>query len=140
MPESPAVEARDGESRELEVRTAAAADVVPTLRTLAADLAMRLDFDLDAVDDLRMTVDEACSLLVPASSDGVLHCGFRWGPGRVAVTVTVLAAEPGPADENSLGWQLLVALATSARRVVTECDGGYLIRIELARESVAVAT
>jgi len=125
--------------RVMEIRVSAMPDVVPSLRTLAADLAMRLDFDLDAVEDLRMTVDEACSLLVPAATDGELTCEFRWGPGRVEVNVTVLAGAPGLAQEDSLGWQLLTALATSARRSVTPRDDGYLTRVELVRECVTVA-
>ncbi|OZM70137.1 anti-sigma factor [Amycolatopsis antarctica] len=123
----------------MEVRTDATPEVVPTLRTLAADLAMRLDFDLDAVEDLRMTVDEACSLLLPAAADGTLTCEFRWASGRVEVNVTVLADQPGLAQEDSLGWQLLTALATSARRMVTPLDDGYLTRVELVRECVTVA-
>src|SRR5947208_11241083 len=62
----------------IEVRTAAIPHVVPTLRTIVADIAMRQDFDLDAVEDLRMAVDEACSLLLPSASDGRMTCVFSW--------------------------------------------------------------
>ncbi|MFE6615193.1 ATP-binding protein [Amycolatopsis sp. NPDC057786] len=128
----------DGEGAQLiEVRTAAVPHVVPTLRTIVADIAMRQDFDLDAVEDLRMAVDEACSMLLPSAADGHLTCVFSWKDGRIEVTVSVLSDSPEPDDETGLSWQLLTALATSARRSVTPADGGYLSRVELIRESEA---
>jgi serine/threonine-protein kinase RsbW len=121
------------------VRTSASAEVLPTLRTIAADLAMRLDFDLDAVEDLRMAVDEACSLLLPAASDGELACEYRWTGGRVEVSVSVLSDHPNLAGEDALGWQLLTALATSVRRSVTPLEEGYRTRIDVVRECETVA-
>jgi serine/threonine-protein kinase RsbW len=38
--------------------------LVATVRTVAADLAGRADFDLDAIADLRMAVDESCAALL----------------------------------------------------------------------------
>jgi serine/threonine-protein kinase RsbW len=127
-----------GEGAQLiEVRTAAVPHVVPTLRTIVADIAMRQDFDLDAVEDLRMAVDEACSMLLPAAADGHLSCIFSWKGDRIEVTVSVLSDSPEHGDETGLSWQLLTALATSARRSVTPVEGGYLSRVELVRESEA---
>jgi serine/threonine-protein kinase RsbW len=48
----------DGASS-VEVRTSASASLIPTIRAVASDLAARADFDLDAISDLRMAVDEA---------------------------------------------------------------------------------
>lgn len=118
----------------IEVRTAAIAAVIPTLRTVAADVAMRQDFDLDAIEDLRMAVDEACSLLLPSASDGNLRCVFTTSRNRIEVTVSVLTDSPELTGENALGWQLLTALTTSVRRTVEEAEGGYLARVELVRE------
>lgn len=125
-------------ARVLEVRTAAIPEMVPTLRTIAADVAMRQDFDLDAVEDLRMAVDEACSLLLPSAADGRLTCIFSAARGRVEVSVSVFAASPTLAKDNALGWQLITALATSAQRTVTPEEGGYLARIDVLRESETV--
>ncbi|MFD9891005.1 ATP-binding protein [Amycolatopsis sp. NPDC059027] len=121
----------------IEVRTAAIPHVVPTLRTVVADIAMRQDFDLDAVEDLRMAVDEACSLLLPAANDGRLTCVFSWSDGRIEVTVSVLSESPEQGEENGLSWQLLTALATSAHRSVTPAEGGYRSSVRLVRESAA---
>ncbi|WP_020669856.1 ATP-binding protein [Amycolatopsis nigrescens] len=123
------------DARVFEVRTSAMPDSVPTLRTIAADLAMRQDFDLDAVEDVRMAVDEACNLLVPAASDGWLNCAFTASAGSLAVRVSVLSDGPGLVRDDALGWQLLTALATTVRRSVTPTDQGYVSQVDLVRES-----
>ena len=130
----------DGDGAQvIEVRTAAIPQVVPTLRTIAADIAMRQDFDLDAIEDLRMAIDEACSLLLPSASDGMLTCVFTATLGRVEISVSVLTDSATLTEDNALGWQLLSALTTSAKRTVTPGEGGYLSRIDVTRESEAVA-
>jgi serine/threonine-protein kinase RsbW len=130
----------DGDGAQvIEVRTAAIPQVVPTLRTIAADIAMRQDFDLDAIEDLRMAVDEACSLLLPSASDGNLTCVFSAMDGRIEISVSVLADSAKLTEDNALGWQLLTALATSARRTVTPGEGGFFSRIDVVRECEAAA-
>ena len=59
-------ETLDGVST-VEVRTSATAALIPTIRAVVSDLAARADFDLDAISDLRMAVDEACATLVDAA-------------------------------------------------------------------------
>ena len=46
------------------MRIAASTEAAATVRTVAADLAARAEFTLDAVADLRLAVDEACAGLV----------------------------------------------------------------------------
>jgi len=125
-------------ARTIEVHTDAIPEMVPTLRTIAADVAMRQDFDLDAIEDLRMVVDEACTLLLPSASDGRLTCVFSAETGRVEISVSVFAATPWSNEDNTIGWQLLTALATSVRRSMTPHEGGYLARIDVLRESETV--
>ncbi|SFA90703.1 serine/threonine-protein kinase RsbW [Amycolatopsis marina] len=121
------------------VQTSATAEVIPTLRTIGADLAMRLDFDLDAIDDLRMAVDEACSLLLPAASDGLLDCAFRYGAGRIELSVSVFTEQPDLVVQDALGWQLLNALVSSVDRSMDQVDGGFRAKVDLARDSATVA-
>src|SRR6476619_1967565 len=67
-----------GELSVVEVRTSATAALIPTIRAVASDLAARADFDLDAISDLRMAVDEACATLVDvAAPETMLQCTFR---------------------------------------------------------------
>jgi len=123
-----------------QVRTAAIAGVIPTLRTLLADLAMRQDFDLDSVEDLRMAIDEACGLLIPFSSDGQLDCVVTASSAEMIVTVSVLSPNPVLLDADGLGWQLLTALVTAVRQStieLTEKDHkqGHKLSIEITRHS-----
>src|SRR3712207_2378660 len=75
----PSAASPDGVST-VEVRTSATAALIPTIRAVASDLAARADFDLDAISDLRMAVDEACATLVDvAAPTSTLQCTFQIG-------------------------------------------------------------
>lgn len=102
----------DGAST-VEVRTSASAALIPTLRMIAADLAARADFDLDAISDLRMAVDEACATLVDvAAPSSLLRCVFQVRPERIQVDAEV---QPAQADTvvstDTFGWRVLRTLA-----------------------------
>ncbi len=76
----------------IEMRTVASAIAIPTIRTVAADLAARADFDLDSIDDLRMAVDDVCAKLVQAAAqDGTLRCRFTVLAERIEVAAEVEA-------------------------------------------------
>ncbi len=97
----------------VEVRTSASAALIPTIRAVASDLAARADFDLDAISDLRMAVDEACATLVDvAAPSAVLRCTFLVRPERIEVHAEVRA---GHADAvvstDTFGWRVLQTLA-----------------------------
>lgn len=68
----------------IELQTPAHAVAIPVIRTVAADLAARADFELDSIDDLRMAVDDACAMLVGVAADGAtLSCRFIVWPERI---------------------------------------------------------
>lgn len=116
--------------RLVEVVVDAVADQVPLLRSVAADVAIRGDFDLDAIEDLRMAVDEAAALLVGCAAPGArLSCALRLDARRVHVRLTVDARPDAHVERTSMGWQILTALATE---LTAETDDGRLT-IELAR-------
>jgi serine/threonine-protein kinase RsbW len=74
----------------IEMRTMANAIAIPTIRTVAADLAARADFDLDSIDDLRMAVDDVCAMLVQAAAEGgVLSCKFTVFAERIELVAEV---------------------------------------------------
>jgi serine/threonine-protein kinase RsbW len=99
----------------VEVRVHADPALIPSVRAVAADLAARADFDLDAVSDLRMAVDEACSALVPlASPGGQLRCGFTVIDGRVAVVARVPVDRPTSLRQDTFGWRVLDTLTDVA--------------------------
>jgi serine/threonine-protein kinase RsbW len=76
----------------IELRTTASALAIPTIRTVAADLAARADFDLDSIDDLRMAVDDVCAMLVGiAAENGTLSCSFTVLAERIELKAEVEA-------------------------------------------------
>jgi len=52
----------------------ARAEFIAVLRAASAVIASRLDFTLDDIDDLRILVDEAASVLLSAGAEGSLRC------------------------------------------------------------------
>jgi serine/threonine-protein kinase RsbW len=81
------------------------------VRTATAGLAARLDLTLDEIEDLRIAVDEACSLLLlgRAHPGRTLNASFNVGNGEITVVIS------GPAEElpkdASFSWSVLRALA-----------------------------
>jgi serine/threonine-protein kinase RsbW len=96
----------------VEVRVEARADQVPIVRSVAAEVAARADFDLDSIADLRMAVDEVCATLVElAAPGGALRCVFAVDPDRIQVAVTAPARRPGTGfDTGGFGWRILQTL------------------------------
>ena len=135
---APSDQQAEAESRTLvEVRIAASAAQISAVRVVAADLAARQDFDLDAVSDLRMAVDEACATLVRlAAPAATLSCLFMVGVSTIEVLATVAAAEEVQVPQNTFGWRVLSTLADEVQAVSGD-DGGQPsvgIRLCLRRE------
>lgn len=98
---------------DVEVRVPADSAYVSVLRTTTAALAARLDFTLDDIEDLRMSVGEACSLVLPRADEGAdLVCRFFMSSGELTVSVAVPSQAPVAIDEDTFGWQVLTTLAT----------------------------
>jgi serine/threonine-protein kinase RsbW len=97
----------------IELHTAATSLVIPTIRTVAADLAARADFDLDSIDDLRMAVDDVCAMLVRvATLDATLNCKFTVRAERIELAAEVEADDSAdPLPTKSFGWRVLESLA-----------------------------
>src|SRR3712207_3290708 len=69
MVDSGASLVQDGRRGErLELRVPITPTQLPAVRAMVGDLAMRMDYDLDAVEDLRLAVDEASAILSLVSS------------------------------------------------------------------------
>ncbi|MEU8224839.1 anti-sigma regulatory factor [Kribbella sp. NPDC048915] len=111
--------------RAAEVRLSIPADsaYIAVPRSVVGNLAARNDFTLDAIDDLRIAVDEACSLLLPQSADGVLECVFEIAPPHLTVRTSAVVPNGWRPDTSSFGWTVLTALVESA---AAESVGGRL--------------
>ena len=126
----------------IELRTTASAIAIPTIRTVAADLAARADFDLDSIDDLRMAVDDVCAMLVRiAARDATLSCSFTVWADRIKLAAEIDAdALADPVPTNSFGWRVLESLADEVSVVYlpgVQGEGGRVC-ITLAKGAVAV--
>lgn len=102
--------------RSVVVQVGARAAELPPLRLVAADLAARADFDLDAVADLRLAVDEAASELVTvAAAHAMLTCTFFLEYGQMEVTASVPARPGATLRQDSFGWRVLTTLVDEVR-------------------------
>lgn len=84
---------------------------VGLLRSACAHIAAIADLTLEQIEDLRIALSEAVTLLIP-------HCDFltcSLSPSRHEVVVTVSATtdESLSIDRDDLSWVLLSALATA---------------------------
>lgn len=116
---APSGQQAEADSRPVvEVRIAASAAQISAVRVVAADLAARQDFDLDAVSDLRMAVDEACTTLVPlAAPASMLVCRFLIGTGSIEVLATVPTTDQVSIPQNTFGWRVLATLADEVETI-----------------------
>lgn len=115
--------------RPAEVRLSIPADgaYIAVPRAVVGNLAARNDFTVDAIDDLRIVVDEACALLLPHATDGVLDCVFRIAPPQLTVCTTATVPEGWTLDTGSFGWTVLTALVESA--AAETADGRLTITV-----------
>jgi serine/threonine-protein kinase RsbW len=110
---------------------------VSTLRLIAASVATRSELTVDDVEDLRLAVDEACSLLLPHALPGTtLNAEFLLSPGFLAVDVSVGAVDGAEPDRTGYAWTVLSALAGP---VTTRFGDGRLV-IALAKRRAPVAS
>ena len=89
-------------------------EFVRVARLTAAGLATRVGMGYDEVEDLRIAVGEACSVLIgPGARPGTLTLSFTLGDGSVSVEVTGTLQGPPPSgdDDSALSDQILQAVA-----------------------------
>ncbi|HEY2044194.1 MAG TPA: ATP-binding protein [Jatrophihabitans sp.] len=106
---------------------------VSVLRTVTASLAARRDFTIEEIDDLRLAVDEASSLLLLHAPDGSqLTAVFGGSPDNLTVVVSAPAAGENPEiDQTSFAWMVLSALADTVGTAVS--DGQLVVSVAKAR-------
>lgn len=107
--------ARPDADADVELRLPADGAYVSVLRTTTASLAARLDFTIDDVEDLRIAVGEAASLVIRQADDAAaMTCSFRLARREVTITLTAPSAEPVVPDHDGFAWQVLTTLASRA--------------------------
>lgn len=125
----------------VEVRVAAQAAQLAVMRAVVGDLAMRADFDVDSIADLRLAVDEACSSLVRvAAPEASLLCRFESGDDHIGVRAEVRSTDGSAPRKDTFSWRVLTALTDTVHTSVepSEVAGGaaggtHVVRIDLAK-------
>ncbi len=115
----------------LELRVPATPTQLPAVRAMAGDLAMRMDYDLDAVEDLRLAVDEACATLSAiVSEDRRLTVVFETTRQGLHIDAWVPTAEGTDVPRDGFGWAVLhtlvdkVEAGPATQATVPAGDGG----------------
>ena len=110
----------------------ASSGFLPVLRTATAGLATRLSFGIDAIEDIRVAVDEAAGLLLHATPDEntTLRCRFDVTSEDLVISIGAAGAGELPA-RHSFDWRVLDALAGSVTTDVT--DGVTTVRLTQPR-------
>ncbi|WP_418154188.1 anti-sigma factor [Actinoalloteichus caeruleus] len=120
----------------VEVRVAALPHQLPVLRGIAGDIAMREDFDLDSIEDLRLAVDEVCSTLIRlAVPDATLVCRYDVAESALRVVASVVSASSTGPRTDTFGWRVLTTLTSSIDSTVeTRDDGLSVVQVELVKQ------
>jgi serine/threonine-protein kinase RsbW len=106
------------------LRVPARAVSLAMVRSLVGQLSGQVDLDVDAMSDLRLAVDEACSCLVRiAAGEAALNCEFTVSAEMVEVVVSTVADPPeATVNTRGFGWRVLCTL-TDHVDVESEVDG-----------------
>lgn len=102
---------------DVELRVPGTSAYASVLRMTISSLAARLDFTIEDIDDLRLSVGEAVALtLAHADPSSDLFCEV-WLEDR-AMTISIsVASTSTDIDRTSFSWQVLSALTERAESV-----------------------
>lgn len=111
-------------------------DYVGLIRSAAAHIAAHADLTVDAIDDLRLAVDEAFAVLIAHKpSSGAVAIQFRIHSEQLDIELTGPAGSPPP-DKSSFAWTVLNALV---HEVAVETSPAGLVTLLLTAKVVASA-
>ncbi|TLW91811.1 ATP-binding protein [Saccharomonospora piscinae] len=111
--------------RTVELAVDAEPELVPVVRNVAADLAIRMDLQLDTIADLRLAVDEACGLLLQrAATPTTLRVRFSFGDSSVTARAEIACRDGTSLPQEGFHWHVLTALVRSVRSAHTTGAGG----------------
>jgi len=97
---------------EVIIRVPALRRYVSAVRSLTMSLAVQCDLTVDEIEDVQMSIDEACALLLPhvVPTQSWLDLTFRLADGHLRAQVCVATGEQVEIDRSSLSWTVLAAL------------------------------
>ena len=107
----------------IEITLRAAGEFLSVVRTAAAALGAMADFVIDDIEDLRIAVDEACSILLARAIPGTdLTCAFYVQDGAVTIESTAHVLDRTPPPRSGFAWTVLTSLTSSVDVAVREPD------------------
>ena len=102
--------------RSVELRVAAKLENLAVLRTLVAAVGTFEDLDFDAVADLRLAVDEACTRLIrSAVPDSTLVVVVQPHENEVVVDASTTCQSADTLAPGSFSWHVLSSLTDEVR-------------------------
>ena len=100
----------------VELRVAARLENLAVLRTLVGAVGTFADLDLDSVADLRLAVDEACTLLIRSASPGTsLIVVVDPRDDDVVVEASAVRETGDVVSPGSLRWTVMTSLADAVQ-------------------------
>lgn len=99
---------------DIKVSLPAQPEFLHILRSVVASAAATQDFTIDAIDDLRLVVDEACGQVLELSPDStVLTLNIGFENGSMELTVSGDGSTPAVPEKlpDSMAWTILSALS-----------------------------
>ena len=120
----------------IELAVPANPDYVGLIRSAAAHIAAHADLTLEAIDDLRLAVDEAFAVLIAHQPEtGRVAVTFHVHDDSLKIEMTGPVGSPDP-DRNSFAWTVLTALV---HEVATHTSSDGLVTLLLTAKVVASA-
>jgi serine/threonine-protein kinase RsbW len=121
-------------ANEVEVRMLASRERVPGVRALAADMAMREDFDLDAISDLRLAVEEACAtVLANAAPESTLVCRLLVSADLLEINASATLRSGADPEVGSMSLRILRTLADSVDCWTSTANGQRRFHVQLTK-------
>ncbi len=101
---------------EVTARVPANRRYVGALRALTTALAVQCDLTIDEIEDVQMSVNEACALVLPYvdPSQPWIDVRFRLTQGRFLASVDIATTTTVQLDRDHLSWTVLAALSDDA--------------------------
>ena len=103
------------QDEEIRLAVPAAPEYARLARLTVAGLATRLGFSYDEVEDLRIAVGEACSVLIDDPASGRLDVVYRLGADALEVEAAADHADGHHSDATTLTEQILAAVVDDHR-------------------------
>lgn len=120
----------------IDLAVPAAPEYVGLIRSTAAHIAAHADLTIDAIDELRLAVDEAFAVLIAHQPEsGVVAIRFTIHSEQLDIELTGPEGSPLP-DKTSFAWTVLSALV---HEVSVQTSQAGLVTLLLTAKVVASA-